>query len=68
MVVVVECTIDSVCKIKKNSLNFKAKVHCYLQGVCGLSIISLGYTIQIINVYECNGKNIFMRWKMECFI
>jgi hypothetical protein len=24
--------------------------------------------IQIMNVYECNGKNIFMRWKMECSI
>jgi hypothetical protein len=24
--------------------------------------------IQIINVYECDGTNIFMRWKMECSI
>ena len=24
--------------------------------------------IQIMNVYECYGKNIFMRWKIECFI
>ena len=21
-----------------------------------------------MNVYSCNGKNIFMRWKMECSI
>ena len=21
-----------------------------------------------MNVYECNGKNILMRWKMECSI
>ena len=26
------------------------------------------YTIQIMNVYECNGTNIFMRWKMKCSI
>ena len=25
-------------------------------------------SIQIMNVYECNGKNIFMRWKIECSI
>ena len=25
-------------------------------------------TIQIMNVYECNGTNIFMRWKMKCSI
>ena len=25
-------------------------------------------SIQIMNVYECNGTNIFMRWKMKCFI
>ena len=24
--------------------------------------------IQIMNVYECNGTNIFMRWKMKCSI
>ena len=23
---------------------------------------------QIMNVYECNGTNIFMRWKMKCYI
>ena len=26
------------------------------------------YNIPIMNVYECNGKNILMRWKMECSI
>jgi hypothetical protein len=26
------------------------------------------YIKQIMNVYSCNGKNIFMRWKMECSI
>ena len=25
-------------------------------------------SIQIMNVYECNGTNIFMRWKMTCSI
>ena len=25
-------------------------------------------SIQIMNVYECNGTNIFMRWKMKCSI
>ena len=24
--------------------------------------------IQIMNAYECNGTNIFMRWKMKCSI
>jgi hypothetical protein len=24
------------------------------------------YIKQIMNVYSCNGKNIFIRWKMEC--
>ena len=24
--------------------------------------------MQIMNVYECNGKNIFMRWKIDCSI
>ena len=24
--------------------------------------------MQIMNVYECNGKNIFMRGKIDCFI
>ena len=24
--------------------------------------------IQIMNVYECNGTNVFMRWKMKCSI
>ena len=24
------------------------------------------YIIQIMNVYECNGTAIFMRWEMEC--
>ena len=27
-----------------------------------------GIIIQIMNVYECNGMNIFMRWKMKCSI
>ena len=27
-----------------------------------------GDSIQIMNVYECNGTNIFMRWKMKCSI
>ena len=31
-------------------------------------VISLGIIIQIMNVYECNGANIFMGWKMECSI
>ena len=26
------------------------------------------YIIQVMNVYECNGKNIFMRRKMQCSI
>ena len=26
------------------------------------------YSIQIMNVYECNGTNIFIRWKMKCSI
>ena len=25
----------------------------------------VSHVIQIMNVYECNGKNIFMRWKMK---
>ena len=25
-------------------------------------------SIQIMNVYECNGRNIFMRWNMKCSI
>ena len=25
------------------------------------------FSIQIMNVYECNGKNIFTRWKMKMF-
>ena len=25
-------------------------------------------SLQIMNVYECNGTNIFMRWKMKCSI
>ena len=25
-------------------------------------------SIQIMDVYECNGTNIFMRWKMKCSI
>jgi hypothetical protein len=36
-----------------------------------LHYTTLHYTthiIQLMNVYECNGKNIFMRWKMECSI
>ena len=28
----------------------------------------LSSIIQIMNVYSCNGKNIFVRWKMECSI
>ena len=26
------------------------------------------HVIQIMNVYECNGTNIFIRWKMKCSI
>ena len=38
------------------------------ENVLRLITISKEDNIQIMNVYECNGKNIFMRWKMECSI
>ena len=28
----------------------------------------VSYSIHIMNVYECNGSNMFMSWKMECSI
>ena len=33
-----------------------------------MSTISLLNSIEIINVYEWNGENIFLSWKMECSI
>ena len=34
----------------------------------GIRIKGYHIGIQIMNVYECNGTNIFMRWKMKCSI
>ena len=36
-------------------------------GTCSKYLLNFTCTIiQIMNVYECNGENIFIRWKMEC--
>ena len=33
----------------------------YFFGICFIIFSIIAYIIQIMNVYECNGKNIFMR-------
>ena len=45
------------------------QVHTFRLLILVTDDVSIGNSIQIMNVYECNnGKNIFMRWKMECSI
>ena len=36
--------------------------------VFGYIVYKFDIIIQTMNVYECNGTNIFMRWKMKCSI
>ena len=43
------------------AIQFHAKCLCILQPSCSLRLQQTTDNTQIMNVYECNGKNIFMR-------
>jgi hypothetical protein len=80
----IENSISQECNVIRSIALFASAIVLYVLFHCTLCVfdkshpskcfsyesISLFwyYRKQIINVYSCNGKNIFIRWKMECSI
>ena len=84
MAIVIGLHANVCCPNKKRTSNFYEDLSCCLVNtfvhvthwqkhtITHLKMVHLTtwpcYRIQIMNVYECNGTNIFMRWKMKCSI